>query len=160
MRRLILIRHAKSDRGAEGVSDHDRPLARRGEKAAEWIGETLRDEEWLPDLVLCSSSVRTRQTLELSGIQADVQLLREIYDNMSRDFVEIIRRHGGEAQTLALIGHNTGMETTAQKLADDDADLYGYPTGAIAVLDFDIEDWSELAEGTGRLVAFRQPRDG
>ena len=160
MRRLILIRHAKSDWATDGLADHDRPLAPRGRRAAAWIGETLRTEGWLPDAVLCSTALRTRQTLELANIHAPIRFEREIYDRMSGDFVDIIRRKGGSTPTLALIGHNTGMETTALLLAEDDADFGGYPTGAIAVLDFAIDDWSLLEEGSGRVVAFRQPRKG
>jgi phosphohistidine phosphatase len=160
MLRLILIRHAKSAWGADGQEDHERQLAPRGVKASRWIADTLRAESWLPDLVLCSTAVRTRQTLEISGIDAPTRFVRDIYDRMSGDFVDIIRRMGGEAATLALIGHNTGMETTARLLAEDGADFGGYPTGAIAVMDFAIERWSELEAGTGRIVAFRRPREG
>ena len=160
MRRLILIRHAKSSWTASGGDDHDRPLAPRGERASRWIGEVLRAEGWLPDLVLCSTARRTRQTFELAAIDAPVRSLRGIYDAMAGDFAGIIRKHGDEARTLALIGHNTGMEATALKLAEGVADFGGYPTGAIAVMDFAIDDWKDLADHTGRLVAFRRPREG
>lgn len=160
MLRLILIRHAKSDWSADDQEDHERQLAPRGVKASRWIGDTLRAEGWLPDLVLCSTAVRTRQTLEVAGIAAPARFVREIYDSMSGDFVDIIRRMGGEARKLALVGHNTGMDTTALLLAEDDADFGGYPTGAIAVMDFAIERWSELEEGSGRILAFRRPREG
>ena len=157
MRRLLLIRHAKSDWAKAGLADQDRPLAPRGRRAALWIGDTLRAEGWLPDAILCSTALRTRQTLELANIHAPVRFLREIYDAMSGDFVDIIRRQGGSAPNVALIGHNTGMETTAVMLAKGDADFGGYPTGASTVMDFAIDDWSLLAEGSGKVVAFRPP---
>jgi phosphohistidine phosphatase len=160
MRRLILIRHAKSDWGSETLTDHERPLAPRGRRAAAWIGDTLRAAGWVPDAVLSSTARRTRETLELSGIAAPARFERAIYEHMSGDFVDIIRTMGGDAPVLALIGHNSAMETTALLLVEDDADFGGYPTGAIAVMDFPIERWSDLDQGTGRIVAFRKPRDG
>ncbi|MGV3490924.1 MAG: SixA phosphatase family protein [Devosia sp.] len=160
MRRLILIRHAKSDWGTPGLPDHERPLAPRGQRAAGWIGDVLRVEGWVPDAVLCSTALRTRQTLELAGLDVPVSFERDIYDAMSDDFIDIIRTKGGDAPVLGLIGHNTGMETTALLLAEDEVDFGGYPTGAVAVLDFDIASWAELQEGTGKVVAFRWPRGG
>lgn len=157
MLRLILIRHAKSAWGDPDLADFDRPLAPRGRRAAVWIGETLRSEGWLPDAVLCSPAARTRETLAISGIDAPTRFDRDIYDSMGSDFVDVIRAKGGSARTLALVGHNSAMETTALLLAEDDIDLGGYPTGAIAVMDFEIEGWSALEEGTGRIVAFRRP---
>ncbi len=79
---------------------------------------------------------------------------------MGSDFVDVIRTKGGSARTLALVGHNSAMETTALLLAEDAVDFGGYPTGAIAVMDFEIEGWSALEEGTGRVIAFRRPPKG
>jgi phosphohistidine phosphatase len=160
MRRLILIRHAKSAWNEPGLSDFERKLAPRGRKAAQWIGDVLREAGWVPDLVLCSPADRTRETLALADLDVPVRFEQDIYERMSDDFIDIIRSTGGEAPVLALIGHNTGMETTALLLAEDDVDFGGYPTGAIAVLDFAIDDWAELAEGSGKVVAFRWPREG
>lgn len=160
MRRLILIRHAKSAWDDPEQADHDRPLAPRGCEAAAWIGQTLRAEGWLPDAVLCSTAVRTRQTLDLAGITTGVTYAPQVYDLRDADFIDLIRAKGGPARVLALVGHNTAMERTAMLLAGDDADFGGYPTGALAVLDFDIGDWSELRKGTGRVEAFRRPPKG
>lgn len=160
MLRLVLIRHAKSAWDEPGLADFDRPLAPRGRRAAKWIGETLRKEGWVPGRVLCSAAARTRETVALAEIAQEAIYDREIYDLMSADFIDVIRRRGGATKVLALVGHNTGMETTAILLAADNADFGGYPTGAIAVLDFDIRDWSELREGSGRLAAFCRPPKG
>jgi phosphohistidine phosphatase len=157
MRRLILIRHAKSDWNSPDLEDFHRPLAPRGRKAARWIGDTLRDEGWLPDLILCSSAARTRETLALSGMSAPTQFVRDIYDLMDEDFVDLIRTQGGAAATLALIGHNSATDTTARSLCSDRMDFGGFPTGAIVVLDFQAADWRDIAEGTGQLVAFCRP---
>lgn len=157
MKRLILIRHAKSAWDSPNLADFDRPLAPRGRAEARWIGETLRQEGWMPDLVLCSPAVRTRETLSLAALSAPAQFEQEIYDLMAADFVGVVRAKGGRADTLLLVGHNNAMETTALTLCGGRMDFGGYPTGAIAVLDFDVGDWSGIAERTGRLVAFCRP---
>jgi len=160
MLRLILIRHAKSGWDNPELADHDRPLAPRGRKAAVWLGDTLRTEGWVPDLILCSTALRTRETVELAALGVETRFERAIYDHMGDDFVDIIRTGGGVAPVLALVGHNSGMDTTGLLLAEDDTDFGGFVTGAFAVFDFHIDRWSELRQGTGRLVAFREPRKG
>ena len=157
MLRLFLIRHAKSAWDAPDLDDFARPLAPRGRAAARWIGDTMRREGWAPDLVLCSPAARTRETLDLSGITAPVQFVQDIYDLMGDDFVELIRAKGGEARSLALVGHNTAVESTALMLCEDGMNLSGFPTGAIVVLDFESPDWHSVARGAGRLAAFCRP---
>lgn len=157
MQRLILIRHAKSAWDAPSLDDFDRPLAPRGRAEARWIGETLRQEGWSPDLILCSPAVRTRETLSLAALTAPTAFVRDIYDRMSGDFLEVIRTNGGAARALMLVGHNNAMDATALALCSGRVDFGGFPTGAIAVLDFEAGDWTGLAEGAGRLVAFCRP---
>lgn len=70
MLRLILVRHAKSGWDDPGLDDHDRPLAPRGRRAAGWLGTALRDGGFLPETILCSSALRTRQTLDGTGVEA------------------------------------------------------------------------------------------
>ena len=157
MLRLILIRHAKSAWDAPDLDDFSRPLAPRGRAAARWVGETMRREGWTPDLVLCSAASRTRETFALSGIEAPVEFLQEIYDLMGADFVDLLRSRGGSARSLAFIGHNNAMDATALALCSGRMEFGGFPTGAVVVLDFAVADWSDLAEGTGQLVAFCRP---
>ena len=157
MLRLILIRHAKSAWDTPELDDFARSLAPRGRAEARWVGETMRREGWTPDLVLCSPAARTRETLSLSGITAPVQFVQEIYDLMGADFVDLIRTKGGAVRSLALVGHNNAMDTTALALCSGRMDFGGFPTGAVVVLDFAAADWMALAEGTGQLVAFCRP---
>jgi phosphohistidine phosphatase len=157
MLRLILIRHAKSAWNAPDLDDFSRPLAPRGRSAARWIGDTLRGEGWVADLVLCSPAARTRETLSLSAATAPTQFVQEIYDLMAADFVELIRTNGGAARSLMLVGHNSAIEATALALCSGRMDFGGFPTGAIVVLDFEAADWRGLVEGTGQLVAFCRP---
>lgn len=157
MLRLILIRHAKSAWDTPELDDFARTLAPRGRAEARWVGDTMRREGWTPDLVLCSPAARTRETLSLSGITAPVQFVQEIYDLMGADFVDLIRSRGGTARSLALVGHNNAIDTTALALCGGRMDFGGFPTGAVVVLDFDATDWMSVAAGSGQLVAFCRP---
>ncbi len=159
MLRLILVRHAKSAWDEPSLSDFDRPLSPRGRKSAKWIGETISKEGWLPDAILCSTAVRTRETLELAGLAGP----KAIYDDASyalrdADYVELIRTDG-QGRVLMLVGHNMAISDTAARLLDTDA-IGNFATGAIAVIDFEVDDWRDVAEGTGRLVGFHKPPKG
>ncbi len=167
--RLLLLRHAKSDWGEPDLADFDRPLNNRGKAAAFKMARYLKDTGLLPSQILCSTSLRTRETLArlLPGFpqEAQIHLLSDLYSDSEGDYLGFIRKQGGRAQSLMVIGHNPAMENTALTLtgtadAAAVADLREkYPTAGLAVIDFDIADWSELQPGTGHLDRFIKPRD-
>lgn len=167
--RLLLLRHAKSSWGDPDLADIDRPLNGRGKTAATTMARYLKDNALLPNQILCSTALRTRETLArllpFLPQEAHVQLISDLYQQSEDDYVGIIRRHGGRAQNLMVLGHNPAMEDTALTLAGTSnsqamADLeQKYPTGALAVIDFDIADWSELHPRTGHLERFTRPKD-
>jgi len=169
MKRLILYRHAKSDWGDATLADKDRPLNDRGRRAAPVMAAYLQDQGLFPDLILCSSSLRTRETLAplLPHLtrETDIRLVDALYDAHGEDYLKIVRLMGGASNVLMLMGHNPATEATAYSLVKDRSgptwqDMSGkFPTAAIAVFDFDIADWSELAVETGCLVSFVKPRD-
>lgn len=167
--RLLLFRHAKSDWDDPDLADIDRPLNARGKTAAVAMSDYLSAQKLWPSLILCSTSQRTRETLArllpFLPQEAHIQLLSDLYWQSEDSYAALIRKHGGRAQTLMVIGHNPATEDTAHTLAgtgDKDAlaDMREkYPTAALAVIDFDIADWEELATGTGHLDRFVKPRD-
>ncbi len=169
MARLLLLRHAKSSWDDAGLSDFDRPLNLRGRAAAPLMGRHMADHALIPDRVLCSSSRRTRDTFAaiLPWMRGDfeTQFLRQIYECPGGTYAPVIRRHGGAARTLMLIGHNPVIQDTALSLIGrGNPDLTGaigakYPTAGLAVIDFDGEDWSALEPQSGRIVAFFRPRE-
>ncbi|KQW80595.1 hypothetical protein ASC89_11120 [Devosia sp. Root413D1] len=167
MLRLILVRHAKSAWDDPGLSDFDRPLALRGIAAAAWIGETLTRHGWLPDRIVCSTSRRTRETLELAmtrlpanGPRPDVVWSDAVYDRRDHDYLGLIAEQGSGAKSLMLLGHNSATEQTALTFSADGAALGNFPTAGIAVIDCEISDWMELAPRCGRLVHFLRPPKG
>lgn len=165
VKRLLLLRHAKSSWDDPALSDHDRPLAPRGHRAAESMAEHLRSSIPHPDLVLCSSALRTRETLDRMSKafgDAEVVIDDELYGATGDLLLVRLRGVADRFETVAVIGHNPGVHDLAITLAGSGAGLGGmrakFPTGALAVLAFD-GPWREVAPGRGRLEAFVTPKD-
>jgi phosphohistidine phosphatase len=167
MKRLILLRHAKSARPA-GIADHERPLARRGFEDSRAMGFYLKQEMLLPDLVLVSTSNRTRQTWDVViqglGEVPTVRFEPKLYDASAARLAAVIAETPPEVKLLLLIGHNPGLADLALRLAGH-GDRYAltrmrakYPTCALAVLDLPGEDWRSLGAGSARLDRFVTPK--
>ena len=167
-RTLLLLRHAKSEY-PPGVSDHARPLAKRGIREAGLAGEWLRTQAPAVDAILCSTATRTRQTLAHTGIDAPVDFVDRLYDATPGTVIDVINgaqsRFDSEVQTLLVIGHEPAMSAVALGLASADesnaAAAEGismkFPTSAIAVL-LTGQPWEDLALSGAALTAFHVPR--
>ncbi|MEH3138655.1 MAG: histidine phosphatase family protein [Mycobacterium kyogaense] len=163
-RTLVLMRHAKSDY-PDGVSDHRRPLAPRGEREAVLAGEWIRDNVGTVDAVLCSSATRTRQTLERTGITAPATFADRLYEASPGIVIEEVNGITDDVATLLVVGHEPVMSSLALSLATestangDAAQKISakYPTSAIAVLRVG-GSWSQLELGGAELVDFHIPR--
>ncbi len=167
MRRLILLRHAKSDRPA-GMRDLDRPLNKRGRRAAPAVGERIAAEGLRPDLALVSPSQRTRETwAAVKGALGDPreETVPEIYEAEAEDILAAIRTTPDEAETLIVVGHNPGLGDLAVTLVGQGPRglrallASEFPTAAFAVIGFEAETWAGLAPGQGRLEHYVRPRD-
>jgi len=168
MRRLLLLRHAKSSWADPGASDLERPLNRRGEEAAPRIGAYLRRHKLVPDRVLCSTARRARATFELVAAEwpaePAVAHLERIYDATPRTLIDVIRAAEPAAPSVLLIGHNPGLHDLATQLiasgdpGDRERLREKLPTGGLVVIDFAIADWSKLHARSGRLERFVVPR--
>lgn len=168
MRRLILLRHAKSDWSAAGRPDHDRELALRGSDAAVKIGAYMARHALVPDLVLCSTAARSRRTwalvAEAFAVPPDVIYDDRLYEVGAKAILEVIRAARPQVHALAVIGHNPGLHDLAELLiASGDIEtrqrlLQKFPTGGLAVIDFPIDEWQKLHANSGRLDRFVTPR--
>ncbi|KZL21367.1 2,3-bisphosphoglycerate-dependent phosphoglycerate mutase [Pseudovibrio axinellae] len=168
MLRLMLLRHAKSDWNDEGVHDHDRSLNSSGWKAAARVGAHIHQHKLHPKLILCSTALRTRQTLMeiMPYLRCDtrIQLLRDLYNSSDADYIDTIRAFGGGYDTALVIGHNTAIQDTALELTGKGNPEYmqqmqsKFPTSALAMIDFEEHRWSEIERRKGRIVSFFQPR--
>ena len=158
--RLILMRHAKSDWGSPGLPDHERPLNRRGATDAPAIGAWLRARGYLPDDVLCSTAVRTRETLAGLGIDAPAQFVPALYHANPETMLDLL--HKATGRTVLMLGHNPGIAYFATNLlrqAPTHPRFDDYPTSATLVAEFEINDWSKLLLGTGHAKDFAIPAD-
>lgn len=165
-RRLHLLRHAKSAWDNPALSDFERPLDPRGERAAAAMAVYARQIEMAPDVVLCSSARRTRETWARLAAELptprDVQFVDAIYEAGPRTLLDLVRSLPDAAGAALLIGHNPGLMSTALALADGPAALIDqmaekYPTCALASFGFE-GNWSDLAEGAAELEGFVSPK--
>ncbi len=165
---LSLLRHAKSS-WDEPLDDFERPLAKRGIKAASDMGAYLAGESLRPDLVLCSGAVRTRATLALVFSALGPPAPEVIHDDalylaMPSLLLGRVRRIEGRASHTLIIGHNPGLHGLALDLVgegegeDITALATKFPTAALAVITFEVARWSAVKPGGGRLARFVTPR--
>jgi phosphohistidine phosphatase len=166
MKRLYLLRHGKSRWKDTGPRDHDRPLAARGRRAAEAIARHVRDYDLEPELVLCSTARRARETLDRiqSALGAPtVELEDDLYAASADALLQRLRRVPDTLASVMLIGHNPGLQELALDLARPAPALSElarkFPTAALATLEFRASTWQELDHETGEIVALVRPRD-
>jgi phosphohistidine phosphatase len=163
-KRLVLVRHAKSSWAHPELADHDRPLNARGRSAAAVVGDHLRQANVRPDLVVCSSATRARQTLELLRFAPDTPVLIEdgLYGATAGELLARIHAVPKAVESLALIAHNPGIEDLARMLASTERALAAaekFPTAAVAEFRIPIERWQDLTPGRARLESWVVPRD-
>lgn len=170
MRTLLLLRHAKSAWSDPRLDDHDRPLSSRGERAAGAMADHIAQSEPTPDLILCSTAVRTRQTLaplvkRLGTPAPPIALEKELYLASEGTLLARLQAVSDEFATVLLIGHNDGIWHLADALAAEGpaaaltALRQKYPTGSLATLRLSNKPWRDLAFGSAELTAFIRPRD-
>jgi phosphohistidine phosphatase len=166
--RLILLRHAKSEKPEGGMSDHARRLNARGKRDAPMIGAYMARHALIPDLVLVSTAERTRQTWErvAAALPTPPPVVYEerLYNAGAEAIIALVKGTAATARTLLVIGHNPGLHDAARRLiASGDVETRerlseGLPTSGLAVIDFAGKDWRKLHPHGGRLERFVSPR--
>jgi phosphohistidine phosphatase len=165
MHTLYLLRHAKSSWADRTLPDRERPLAPRGRRDAKRIAKHLARLGTEPELVLCSSAKRTRETLELIqsalGATGTAKLEEELYGASSNDLLERIRIVPEPVASVMVVGHNPGLQNLALVLASAGAELERleakFPTAALATLTFPQTTWSQVSPRDGVLAAYVVP---
>jgi phosphohistidine phosphatase len=167
MRRLILLRHAKTERAEPGERDRDRKLTKRGRADAATIGAYMARHGLVPDLALVSPARRTEETWEILAAafaKAPRHSNEErIYNASTEGLIELIGETRS-AQSLLVVGHNPGLHDAAMQLiVSGDVEMRGslsekLPTSGLVLIEFALDDWSRLHRQSGRLDRFVTPR--
>jgi phosphohistidine phosphatase len=165
---LTLFRHAKSSWELNGLDDRERPLNARGLAAAPRMGAFMRENRIRPELILCSTAVRTRQTLELvvADMKPAPKVKHEAALYLADPFLllERVRKTPRTVKHLMIVGHNPGLQILGLELiGDGDPELVRaisdkLPTAGVVVITFDAKAWSDVAPGKGRLTHFATPK--
>ncbi len=160
MKRLTLIRHAKSDWGDIALADFDRPLNPRGQKAAPLMGLQMLQRADNPEVLISSPARRARETAELIAAvleipEAKIWYQPEIYEAEEDDLIQLIRELQ-KHEHIALVGHNPGISDLAAWLCPD---APGHmPTCAVLSLELNVETWNIAREGCGRILDYNYPK--
>ncbi|WP_373492514.1 histidine phosphatase family protein [Parasphingorhabdus sp.] len=170
MKKLTLLRHAKSSWDDPVDRDFDRPLNQKGKRAAAVMGAFFLRRGLAFDQILASPAVRVIETLEhveeASGIAMEPTWDRKIYLASSATLLDVLRGANADADHILMVGHNPGLEDLIFDLVPDDGSSPArgevetkYPTGALAEMTLAIDSWADIAEKCGALDCFTRPRD-
>ena len=168
MRRLMLLRHAKSDWAAPAARDHERPLSARGREAAPKMGAYMARHALVPDLIVASPAARAGETLDrlLPAFREPPKIRQDdrLYETGANVLLDVVKETAKTVHSLLLVGHNPGLAELASLLmAAGDVEarqqlIEKFPTAALAVIDFALDDWGKLHPKAGRLDRFVIPR--
>jgi len=168
MKNILLLRHAKSDWSNPALADFDRPLAKRGLNDAPRMGMVLVRYGCMPDLVVSSPSLRTRQTVELSvlenGYQGEVRWEDSLYGGNDFDFLAVLQSLSLEVEQPLIVGHNPGVEETLNTLLTPRGDTPSggvhirVSTAGLALLNAEVEHWKDIRPGVCVLRWLLVPR--
>lgn len=169
MKTLYMLRHAKSSWDDSSLHDHDRPLNKRGRAAAPRIGAHMKEAGHLPDLVLCSTAVRTRQTLDgvLSELETEpaVEFSEELYLSGPGEMLDLVRSVPDTVESVLLVSHNPGTGMLAAALSGEGPPerihlmRAKFPTAGLAIIELRVDRWKDVESGCGSLKEFVRPRD-
>ncbi len=160
MKRLILMRHAKSDWNHPHLSDHERPLNKRGKRDAPRMGALLQTQGIEIDTILCSTAQRTRETLALFleeyTFEGEIDFVERLYHADLRHYIAVLGELSADVETAMLVGHNPTMSTALDFFADI---FESFPTAAIAYLEFDTDNWNALiGNRDAKLLGYWTPK--
>jgi phosphohistidine phosphatase len=161
MKTLLILRHAKSDWNNSRISDYERPLNGRGQQDAPRMGQLLRDEALVPELIITSSAERARTTAELvamaCGYESDIIYTRLLYLAAPDAYLEALRELGKAQERVMVVGHNPGIEYLVELLTEEKEVM---STATLAQVELPIEQWADLNdEVIGKLVNVWRPKE-
>ena len=160
MRTLFILRHAKSSWKNKELADFERPLNSRGRKAAETMGAFLKREKVNPDLILSSSAVRARETVDIllrsAKAKSDLRFDERIYEAPATTLLEVISEIDKDAESVLIVGHNPGLEELVTLLTGQ---VQTMPTAALAKISFKTSNWTNAGTKSGTLEWLVRPKE-
>lgn len=160
MKTLLLLRHAKSSWEHQELADHDRPLNKRGRRAAPRMGRLLVEENLVPDLILCSTALRARATAELvadeCGSPPPIDYVPSLYGAGPQTYLQVVSEAGSGHERIMVVGHNPGIESLVTVVTGARERM---PTAALAHIEVDADAWEDVPGARGRLVRLWRPKE-
>jgi phosphohistidine phosphatase len=160
MKTLFLLRHAKSSWKDVSLPDFERPLNERGRRAAPLIGKYMRKQKLHPDLILCSTAKRARQTIALvvkaAAFKTELRYDERIYEASLARLLLLVSQLDDAADKAMLVGHNPGFEELLESLTGQ---VRRMPTAALAHITLNVERWTDAREQSGELIRLVRPKD-
>lgn len=161
MKKLFIVRHAKSSWDFPELSDFDRPLNKRGKKNAPEMGQRLAARKVKPDSMVTSPAKRAAATARRIAEQISFPLKSivkepELYHGSFYAMKKVIQNTKNDVDTLMIFGHNPGLTDLTNQLSG--SDIYNIPTCGIAEIDFEVTSWHEIEKGSGKLTSFDFPK--
>ncbi len=159
MKKLYLIRHAKSDWSNPTLDDFDRPLNKRGKKNASFMGEILKEKKTKPDLIISSPAYRARETTKKIakkiGYLNEIMYNEHIYEASLKDILDIVTFIEDEYEEVFIVGHNPSLNMLAFYLIDFNDNI---PTAGILEIEFYSYTWRKIGKKNAKLVSFEYPK--
>lgn len=160
MKTLFLLRHAKSSWDDDSLADFDRPLNERGLNTAPFMGETIARRGFAPGLIVSSPANRAAQTAQLikesAGLNSEIRYDDRIYEASPQTLRHVAAEVDASFDSAMLVGHNPGMEGFIRYLTGR---IEPMPTAALAAIDLDIDEWTNIDAGIGKLVEIIRPKE-
>jgi phosphohistidine phosphatase len=161
-KKLLIVRHAKSDWGNARITDFNRPINERGKTNAPIMGKRLKEKGILPDAVISSPALRAITTAklfthELGFSAAKIKQEKLIYEASCSSLLKIINDFDNAQEMVALFGHNNGITDLAVYLTD--AEIFNIPTSGMVMINFPFDDWKMVGKNTGEVEFFDYPKN-
>ncbi len=161
MKKLFIIRHAKSSWKDEGLDDFDRSLNKRGKKNITLMSNWLKSNNYYPDIILSSPAKRAKKTLKtiLKTLDIDEKIVKfdeKIYDATLNDLLKILVEIDKKQNNVFLIGHNPSLNELAEFLSN--SVIFNIPTSGIFCMEFDIKEWADIKNNKGKILFFEFPK--
>lgn len=160
MKTIYVLRHAKSSWKDQSLSDFDRPLNKRGNRTAPFMGELMLSKKLIPEIIISSPAERAKQTAFLikqaAHLDVEMKFNQAIYESSTHNLLYIIGEIDDKYSSAMIVGHNPGFEGIVQTLSGE---YQRMPTAALAVIDLEIDSWSESGKNCGTLREILRPKE-